>query len=337
MKDNCTTFSSGKSLMVMNPPYHRKRYISFIDEAINNAVKQKGQLVVIMPASILIDFNPNARGTKEYERIKSRMKHHVSKVVIENLNKDFNTRMHELFAIVHLDYRTRYDNIDYVCCGYHRIVNTLNDCTLVENTALASSIISKVAGYCDMMRNHISQKIIEGDCHVPYGEILSSPVSNPSMINNSSCFVDGIFYTYWEGCLHHTCQKPIWTIEKGMSYNHFVHGTNEQMMNWILFIKKNKLPKFLSICYNIAQHNRVKNIMPFLVDKKYTDMEIYELFNFTNQEIELIDKTILQYNQHSPWFVRMMTGNRNIVTQDCKTNDLILPKCLKETIMQSAA
>ena len=96
MKENSSTLSSGRSLIVMNPPYHRKRYISFIDAVINNAVKQEGQLVIIVPASFLIDFNPNAQGRKEYDRIKSRMKHHVSKVVIENLNKDFNKRMHYL-------------------------------------------------------------------------------------------------------------------------------------------------------------------------------------------------------------------------------------------------
>ena len=62
----------------------------------------------------------------------------------------------------------------------------------------------------------------------------------------------------------------------------------------------------------IDQHNNSLPYVPWIVDKKYTNEEIYKLFDFTKDEIELIENTIKRYERNSPWFKRYMTGDTSI-------------------------
>ena len=58
----------------------------------------------------------------------------------------------------------------------------------------------------------------------------------------------------------------------------------------------------------IDQHNNSLKYVPWLVDKQYTDDEIYKMFNFTQQEINLIEKTVHKFEYTSPFFIRLMTN-----------------------------
>ena len=87
-----------------------------------------------------------------------------------------------------------------------------------------------------------------------------------------------------------------------------VYGTKEELENWKHFIFNNKLPLFINIVLTIDQNNNSKEFLPWLVDKKYTDEEIYTKFNLTQDEIELIDSTIKKFERNSPWFKRYMCG-----------------------------
>ena len=62
---------------------------------------------------------------------------------------------------------------------------------------------------------------------------------------------------------------------------------------------------------SIDQHNNSLKYVPWLVDKKYTDEEIYQLYKFTDNEIELINNTINKFERYSSWFNRYMKGNIN--------------------------
>ena len=58
----------------------------------------------------------------------------------------------------------------------------------------------------------------------------------------------------------------------------------------------------------IDQNNNSLKYVPWLVDKQYTDDEIYKMFNFTQQEINLIEKTVRKFEYTSPFFIRHMTS-----------------------------
>ena len=66
----------------------------------------------------------------------------------------------------------------------------------------------------------------------------------------------------------------------------------------------------------IDQHNNSLKYVPWLVDKQYTDQEIYEMFGFTEQEINLIEKTIRKYEHSSPFFKRAMCGPKSVSDQE---------------------
>ena len=55
-------------------------------------------------------------------------------------------------------------------------------------------------------------------------------------------------------------------------------------------------------------HNNCKDMLCWLVDKKYTDEEIYQLIGITEDEQKFIDKTLKKYERNSPWFKRYICG-----------------------------
>jgi hypothetical protein len=48
--------------------------------------------------------------------------------------------------------------------------------------------------------------------------------------------------------------------------------------------------------------------MPWLVDKRYTDEEIYELFNIDEEDQKFINDVLEKNKVDSPWFRRKMFG-----------------------------
>ena len=73
---------------------------------------------------------------------------------------------------------------------------------------------------------------------------------------------------------------------------------------------------FICLALTIDQNNHLKDFLPFLVKKKYTDEEINEMFGFTDEEIALIDRTIKKYERNSPWFKRYMCGPDSVSDEE---------------------
>ena len=95
-----------------------------------------------------------------------------------------------------------------------------------------------------------------------------------------------------------------------------IYGTKTELENWKHFVFNNKLPLFLNIVLTIDQHNNSKDFLPWLVDKKYTDDEINQMFGFTDEEIKLIDSTLKKYERNSPWFKRYMCGKDSVSDEE---------------------
>ena len=70
----------------------------------------------------------------------------------------------------------------------------------------------------------------------------------------------------------------------------------------------NKLPLFINIIMTIDQHNNSLQYVPWLVDKIYTDEDIYNMYGFTQEEIRLIDETLEKFERNSKWFMSYMKG-----------------------------
>ena len=95
-----------------------------------------------------------------------------------------------------------------------------------------------------------------------------------------------------------------------------LYGTYQELSNWKHFCENNTLPIFINICMTIDQHNNSLKYVPWLVDKQYTDQEIYEMFHFTEQEINLIEYTVEKFKRNTPWTQRMIYGPSKVSDQE---------------------
>ena len=325
-------------ICLMNPPYDGDLHLSFLKMGCN-VLSDTGKMVIVEPATWLINIRKNGKA-KTYDEIKERINGHIESVMIENLNKEFNTGLYVPFAITTIDMSKAFDTIDYTCCGEHKIVKSVYDCNLVGEYSTIWSILEKVRIFSDMMKTHITKENMgDGMFYTKYAEIVSGAMANHNIDNSIAYTWDSLFDITKNGEFYNAMlnvsllgdrvNEVFETLPKSrqrgggkskvIRYSDknadCIYGTKEELENWKHFIFNNKLPLFINIVLTIDQHNNSKEFLPWLVDKQYTDDEINKLFGFTDEEIKLIDTTIKKYERNSPWFKRFMCG-KDTITDD---------------------
>ena len=329
-------------VVIQNPPYNGSLHLDFFNKGLD-ALTETGKMVIIEPATWLINVRKNGKA-KAYDAIKERVNGHIESVVIENLNKEFNTGLYVPFAITTIDMSKTFDTIDYTCCGESRKVKSVYDCNLVGNYNTIWGIFEKVQSFGNMMKAHITHIELNAQniYYAKYDEILPNgniePASNNSNLGTSGSYSREVnyidicgntyLYKYLQSCFNRftdiTSNIPK-KLKGGSNYTNpvysdtnadCIYGTQTELENWKHFIFNNKLPLFLNIVLTIDQNNNSKEFLPWLVDKQYTDDEINKLFGFTDEEIKLIDTTIKKYERNSPWFKRYMCGKDAVTDEE---------------------
>lgn len=336
--------------IIQNPPYSGSLHLDFFEKGLD-LLKEDGKMVIIEPARWLIDVRKyGKRGEKgrtcsseikKYDAIKKRVDGHVESIKIENLNKDFETRLYMPFAITTVDFSKTFNEIDFTCCGEKKVVKSIYDCNLVGEYDVIWSIIEKCQKFGDMMKSHITNgNVGNGMCYIKYAELdgldlcqLETQRSGRNYDTSLNIFQKhgiGEFLTkYSTGAYHYMLngiqETPHLGLDSGKHLTNKIttniYGNRRELENWKHFIFNNKLPLFLNIVLTIDQNNNSKDFLPWLVDKQYTDDEINKLFGFTDEEIKLIDTTIKKYERNSPWFKRYVCGPDSV--SDEEVNDFI--------------
>ena len=321
--------------IIQNPPYNGSLHLDFLEKGLD-LLDKNGKMVIIEPATWLINVRKNGK-VKIYDRIKQRIEGHVEKVVIENLNKEFETALYVPFSTTTINMSKTFDTIDCYICGEHKVVESIYDVNLVGKYDTIWSILDKVQKYGDMMKNHITNEDKGGDFwYAKYAEIISANGcggENRALSDEMYriCLDKDYYLAYSASGFHSDRTSNIQNypterrdkggkkIEGSVADN--IYGTKSELENWKHFIFNNKLPLFINIVMTIDQHNNSKEFLPWLVDKQYTDDEINEMFGFTEEEIKLIDTTLKKYKRSSPWFKRYMCGPDAVTKED--VNDFI--------------
>lgn len=328
--------------IIQNPPYKGNLHLDFLEKGLD-LLKEDGKMVIIEPARWLIDLNPNStynKGRKDNHapQIKKYIEGHVESVKIENLNKEFNTGLYVPFAITTIDMSKTFDTINYTCCGEHKIVNSVYDCNLIGNHKSIWGILEKVQTFGTFMKSHITNEEISDDTwYTKFAEIigcggciLSDPHNGFSYESDamySNCANGDYLWSYtspsFANKFNEISNTILKRVKRGSTIGELtdknadcIYGTKEELENWKHFIFNNKLPLFLNIVLTIDQHNNSTEFLPWLVDKQYTDDEINKLFDFTDEEIKLIDTTIKKYERNSPWFKRYMCGPDSVSDEE---------------------
>lgn len=324
-------------IILMNPPYKKSLHLDFFNKGLD-LLAETGKMVIIEPSTWLIDLRQNiaekkSSQMKKYITLKERIKGHLNKIIIENYNKEFNVGLYVPYSITYIDNAKTFDEIEFINYGVKKYVNSLDNCNLIGNNDLIKSIFDKIKFY-DKIKNHICNKIINKDIYYcKYSDILSvigcvmsgkTTGSLPKVMYNSNTYwrltkngsiingyISSLYHTgddnYISNTIHHA-KKPGASKEYKNIPTCNIYGTKEELENWKYYVFNNSLPLFINICMTIDQHNNSLPYVPWIVDKKYTNEEIYKLFNFTKDEIELIENTIKRYERNSPWFKRYMCG-----------------------------
>ena len=322
--------------IIQNPPYKGSLHLDFFEKGLN-LLSEKGKMVIVEPATWLINVRRNGKASR-YDEIKKKIEGHVESVVIENLNNEFGTALQAPFATTTIDMSNTFAMIDFKCFGEHRTVSSLYDCNMVGDYDVIQSILAKCQNFGDMMKNHVTNKKFDGDYwYTKYAEIISGGSIGCSLTSNAVCMSydsndiwrDGYLRGYKTPLFHlnanEILQTPICKIDNGNKITNKIanniYGMKQELENWKHFVFSNKLPLFLNIVLTIDQHNNSKEFVPWLVDKQYTNDEINKLFGFTEEEIKLMDMTLKKYERNSPWFRRYMCG-KDSATDD-EVNEFI--------------
>lgn len=315
--------------IIQNPPYKGSLHLEFLEKGLN-VLNKNGKMVIIEPATWLINVRKNGKASL-YDEIKKKIEGHVESVVIENLNPEFDTRLYAPFSTVTIDMSKIFDMIDFWCCGEHKQVKSLYDCNLVGEYDLIHSILNKCKAFGNMMKNHVTNKKENGDFwYTKYAEISAIAGCSIAVGKKATDYEANMFWTenipnaYITTLFHHfknnIQNEPVCACDSGKNLTDKVtdnvYGTKEELENWKHFVFNNKLPLFLNIVLTIDQNNNSKEFVPWLVDRQYTDDEINKLFGFTEEEIRLMDVTLKKYERNSPWFRRYMCGKGSATDEE---------------------
>jgi len=320
--------------VIGNPPYSKSLHLDIINSVLP-FMSKRATGCFVHPATWLINVRKNGKA-KLYDDLKKKLEGHIKSIDVENLNPKFNTTINVPFSKTTIDMNKTYTSIDFTCCGEHKNVKTLYDCSLVGNYEVIWSILDKVQSYGDMMDKHITNKDMGNDYwYVQYNEIVGTAIGNHNIDASSAYMWDSLYDKTSNGEYYNQYTKVAFNtnVEVEISPNipkrrlagggkskvirysdknaDCIYGTKEELENWKHFIFNNKLPLFINIVLTIDQHNNSKEFLPWLVDKQYTDEEINEKFKFTDEEIKLIDDTLKKFERHSPWFKRYMCGRED--------------------------
>ena len=319
--DGCELFC------IQNPPYSGTLHLDFLEIGVDLITKFRGKMVIIEPSTWLIDLRKN-KNTEMYNNIKDKIKYHVESVVIENHNKAFGTNMDMPFVITAIDMSKTFDTIDYKCCGEHKNIKSLYDCNLIGDYSTIQSIFSKVISYGDMMSNHIYKQKDNNDyeAYLRYWNyqlyaLGSNYCGVVNQYNSKSIAVyrnlpNGEFFSSYVDSLFYGEVSENKPLSKRGNLCDCLCGSTTELENWVYNVSNNKLFIFLTICTIFDKHNKAINLIPFLSDKRYSNEEINKLFNFTNDELNLIDFTLNKFNYNSPWFKRYMCGKNGATDEE---------------------
>ena len=300
--------------IIQNPPYAKTLHIDFFKKGIE-LLNDTGKMTIIEPATWALSMRDDTKCAKLYQDMKTMINGITKKLIIENLAQEFNNCIFVPYSITYID-KTYTGKIDYQCFGEHIEVDSIYECNHVFSNGVFGIIEKIRAKKLDSLENHYNK--INGDNFIRSSHVFS----NHGYYSKANVYerVNVKYYTtYIQPLVHHTKQDiydkipcKLTGVNKGKEGD-FISGTFNELENWKYFALNNSLSLFLCIIFQFALSRKE---IPWLVDKQYTDQEIYEMFGFTEQEINLIEYTVEKFQYSSPFFKRYMCGPSKVSDQE---------------------
>lgn len=285
-----------------NPPYKGSLHLKFLELGFD-LLTDNGKMLIVNPSSWLVLLREGTTKQK-YDILKNKIQKFVKNVEFFHADKWFSDiSPYVPLEIMYIDKSIETDNIEFTDLESNKkVITNLNEANLIGNYNTIKSIENKIKQTCF---ENIKSYIDKGK---KYFVNLSSLVGNGSF---TIIFYDNIQRTYKNmyNLINNTSNKitnsPVHAksqskkklqgnIKKFVSFN-----TINEAQNFLYFITKTKLCKYLLITYNIDQH--IASTYPYIPwldwKKEWSDKDIYAYFNFNKNEIKLIEDTIEKFKE----------------------------------------
>ena len=320
--------------IIQNPPYSVKIGNNRFDATIHlrmlelafNMLNDTGKMTIIEPSTWLINLQEQLPSVKKFFiPLRNKLENHVKSIIIDNFNDEFGTMLRSVkcLSITYIDKSKLYSSINLNVCGHHTCVKSIYDCNLIGEYKMVECILNKIknSNIKKASSRIFNDKIMNNNyyfiCYARQCQLGNGYESLPDIGKRNN---DVEYYTHMISPMIHnkfrniTSEIPLNTKHK--SRDVLYAYTYTELYNYKHFVLSNSVPVFLCACLMITPDNHVLKYLPWLVDKQYTDQEIYDMFGFTQKEINLIEKTVRKFQYSSPFFKRYMCGPSKVSDQE---------------------
>ena len=315
--------------IIQNPPYSGLTHIDFLRN-MYDLLPDSGRMVIIQPSRFYIELRETKDRKEVFNPIINHIKDNVYKVIIETLAFDFKITNEIPLAITYIDKSKTYKEKELIICGEQIITDDIYDCNLIGKRALVNSILNKVQKYPDMMINHKDKKSNKDSAaYVKYqGRVLMNVAKHfytgnrYGDYNNLGNFIKDevhdltLFRPYFDCCffknreVHNSVQDDMQNYVICDIFESYEQN-KEALNNWKHFVYETYLGHFIPIVCLISKQNTVYHYMPFIIEHM-NDKQLYEMFELTKKEIDLIENTCKKFDRDNWWFKRYATGDMTI-------------------------
>ena len=289
---------------IQNPPYKGTLHLKFLELGFDN-LKEDGKMLIINPSSWLVLLR-EGKTKQKYDLLKNKIEKYTESVEFFGAGKWFNDiAPYTPLEIIYINREKNQKDIKFSFMGNSRSrdislknIQSLNEANLIGDYCIIKSIENKIKNKkLESIENHINKE------KKKYFININSLVGNGFL---TMVFYDGIERKYQNlfNLVNNTSNRittsPIFAKSQskdkllGNIKNYISFESYDKAENFLNFITKSKLCKYLLITYNIDQHiGSTYNLIPWLNwSVEMDDKNIYEFFEFDKSEINLIEQTI---------------------------------------------
>lgn len=329
-------------IVLSNIPINGTHPLRIIPDVILHLVNKKtGRIAIIADDSLTsssdiyvvtqdeygLDIQRNYRigeknSTKVMREIAPILHGHITSISLENLNKEFDQNAARSFLNIRADFSKYIDYFEFSAYGWKRKEKYLQDCTIFGNTVLFKSIVRKILKvFPDTIKEHIkrygmlpeeNQEIL-----IRFPAFKASPLKN----KNRSAYIKELFgmKKYIMDALINTeypteskYAEDLHPSYMGESSKYITFNSKEEAQNYRANTRLT-IMKYISAMTCQQTKPKATAIIPYIVDREYTDDEISTMIGFTREEISHMSLVISICCPKSALLNRMETGNKNII------------------------
>jgi hypothetical protein len=282
-------------VIIGNPPYKRGLHLTILEKCVE-LLSNNGQLLFVHPGEWLSQLRTNGKGSY-YQQLREQLSPITKSIEFRNGNQEMNIGLYVPLSITHLDKNKLSNNkkILFKNNGINYNVSHLNEINPWYNAIVLKQILNKCVSSISL-KNVLKQ--FKGNYYVSFNGITGGGFLNIEYYDGIKRNTSNMFNLIGNTC-NFVSNKPVISrpSKKGKEGNQklWVSFKSEQeAYNFLGYLTKTKFIKFLIVILKIDQHaDSILNYIPmFDFNQEWNDEKLNDYFNFSKEEIEIINEIV---------------------------------------------